>query len=69
MKIKWSDHKPSPGSDAAVEVGCTCPVMDNAHGNGVPWPREDGKDPKDYPSFWINESCPIHTLGKEPKNA
>ena len=23
-----------PGSDAAVEQGCTCPVIDNQHGAG-----------------------------------
>ena len=25
---------PPPGSDAAVALGCTCPVLDNAHGRG-----------------------------------
>lgn len=23
---------PNPGSDAAIKMGCTCPVLDNAHG-------------------------------------
>ena len=26
---------PNPGSDAAIEAGCTCPVLDNGHGKGV----------------------------------
>lgn len=25
---------PPPGSDAAIQFGCTCPVLDNAHGKG-----------------------------------
>lgn len=28
------DTPPSPGSDAAIAKGCTCPVSDNAHGKG-----------------------------------
>jgi hypothetical protein len=39
--------KPSPGSDAALDLGCTCPVMDNGHGRG--------KGP-----FWKDEDCPLH---------
>ena len=46
----------NPGSDEAIEKGCTCPVLDNAHGNGA---RGD-------PNFWISEDCPIH--GKVNKN-
>jgi len=38
----------SPGSPAAVEAGCTCPVLDNAHGEGI------------RGAFWINDDCPIH---------
>ena len=26
-----------PGSDAAIEHGCTCPRMDNGHGKGFLW--------------------------------
>lgn len=25
---------PNPGSDKARELGCICPVLDNAHGRG-----------------------------------
>lgn len=28
---RWSP----PGSDAAVDAGCTCPIMDNARGPGL----------------------------------
>ena len=55
-----SDDKPNPGSQEAVDQGCTCPRIDNAWGRGVPWPREDGKDPEKYPSFWETEDCPVH---------
>jgi len=37
----------NPGSDKAIELGCTCPVLDNNHGRGSgPW--------------WYSESCPYH---------
>lgn len=38
---------PNPGSDEALELGCTCPVLDNGHGRGAG-------------PFWINEGCPVH---------
>ena len=40
--------KPNPGSDAALALGCTCPVLDNAHGR-----HDDGL-------FWIAADCPVH---------
>lgn len=40
---------PNPGSDAALALGCTCPVIDNGHGRGL--------DPR---GFWITEGCPVH---------
>ena len=40
---------PNPGSDEALDLGCTCPVLDNGHGRG----RGDGQ-------FWIMEDCPLH---------
>lgn len=39
---------PNPGSDAAIDAGCTCPVLDNAHGRGV-----NGL-------YWIAANCPLH---------
>lgn len=44
--------KPNPGSDEAIEAGCRCPVLDNRCGQGAYWGG--------FPSFWINDKCPIH---------
>ena len=41
-------NTPPPGSDEAIALGCTCPVLDNGHGK-----RTDGL-------FWICEDCPLH---------
>lgn len=42
-----------PGSDAALDAGCTCPVLDNGHGRGR---GGDG-----YRYGWIVvEGCPLH---------
>jgi hypothetical protein len=38
---------PNPGSDGAIEMGCTCAVLDNGHGKG------NGP-------FWITGGCPVH---------
>ena len=55
LKVTIGDTKPpSPGSDAAIERGCICPVMDNARGAG--WRYIPGK-PR---VFVINEGCPLH---------
>ncbi len=45
---------PTPGSYVAGKMGCTCPVVDNAHGRGACM-DEHGK-----PQFWIAEDCPLH---------
>lgn len=51
--------KPNPGSKEAVDMGCTCPVIDNHHGKGVPVGKGGA------PLFWHSENCPIH--GKDAK--
>jgi len=51
----------TPGSRQALEAGCWCPILDNAYGRGMPWPRDDNLDPEKHPSFWIAEGCPVHT--------
>ena len=44
---------PKPGSDIAIEQGCTCPVLDNGHGKGR---LGDGEK-----FGWvINHGCPLH---------
>ena len=47
---------PNPGSKEAIRQGCVCPILDNAHGQGI----------KNGTQFWINSECPIH--GKEAYN-
>jgi hypothetical protein len=47
---------PKPGSDAAIEAGCTCPVLDNHHGHGFVMGGET--------VFWISEKCPLHCKTK-----
>jgi hypothetical protein len=44
------NHK--PGSPQAVADGCKCPVLDNHHGKGVPYPSG--------PAWYVNEDCPLH---------
>lgn len=51
---------PNPGSDAAIEAGCTCPVLDNNHGAGV------GKGADGTPLFWYNSGCPVHCATEAP---
>ena len=47
---------PPPGSDEAVEHGCTCPRMDNGYGRG--WAGR----------YWITEGCPLHSPTKEQEH-
>ena len=47
---------PNPGSDEAIEQGCTCPVMDNNHGEGM----GEGR-------FWIASDCKLHGHGVKAK--
>jgi len=51
--------RPNPGSDEAVAAGCTCAVMDNRHGQGIP--------SKDGPLFWISGDCPLHARAVQEK--
>jgi hypothetical protein len=48
---------PPPGSDAAIAKGCTCPVLDNAHGKGY----------MGIPGTYVyGGACPLHTILDEP---
>lgn len=42
-----------PGSDAALDAGCTCAVIDNRRGRGQP----DGKGGL---LFHVSGDCPMH---------
>lgn len=44
---------PNPGSDEALDLGCTCPVLDNSHGYGYKG------------IFVMNGPCPIHGVKNE----
>jgi len=54
-------HDLTPGSDAAIEYGCTCPRMDNNHGEG--W-AVDG-----LRHWWIAQDCPLHGWKDEESDA
>ncbi len=55
MKPERSTVKLNPGSDEAIEQGCTCAVLDNCHGAGFPF--------RGAVCFYITEDCPIHGNG------
>ena len=46
---------PTPGSDKAIELGCTCAVLDNCR--GAEW---FGK----VHGFWVTGGCPVHDKKK-----
>jgi len=48
----------SPGSNKAVENGCTCPVHDNSNGEGF------GMDTDGVKLFYVRGECPVHDNGK-----
>jgi hypothetical protein len=50
MDIK-KEKTPNAGSDEAVDLGCTCPIMDNEYGKGY-MGMED--------VFVFNTQCPLH---------
>lgn len=51
MELDLSNKPPAPGSDAAIAKGCTCPVLDNAHGRGY----------MGNPGLYVmTEGCPLH---------
>lgn len=45
---------PAPGSDAALDLGCVCSVLDNGHGRGAYISREG------VPQYWMDVACPLH---------
>lgn len=57
--------KPLPGSPDAVKIGCTCPVLDNAHGRGIPVTTDEGEI---QTAFWIDGTCPVHGAKEEAKD-
>jgi len=51
---------PPPGSPEAVAAGCTCPVLDNAHGRGAIIRDSTGRAQPNEPLYWITAGCPVH---------
>ena len=51
--------KLNPGSTEAIEEGCTCPVLDNCHGKGIPMTEHD-----EDMAFWITAGCPLHGIAE-----
>ena len=47
---------PNPGTQDAIDMGCTCPVIDNHYGKGTPLDDDGGV------AFWYVQECPIHGL-------
>lgn len=45
-------ERPTPGSREAIDLGCTCPVMDNDGGRGFVINGET--------CFWFTQGCPVH---------
>jgi len=50
---------PAPSSPEAIALGCSCPRMDNANGEGSGYRADDGT-----PLYWIDAGCPLHGVGK-----
>jgi hypothetical protein len=57
-------NKPNPGSEEAIQQGCLCPVLDNAHGKGIPMP---GKNGEIQTAFWMSGDCPLHGFNARGK--
>lgn len=52
---------PNPGSGAARNLGCVCPVVDNKYGTGISHPNG--------PLFWISGECDLHGTGRKRNEA
>lgn len=47
------DDQPKPGSNEAIKLGCTCPVLDNGHGAGYMGQSH---------IFVYTAGCPVHPV-------
>jgi hypothetical protein len=52
----------TPGSDAAIAVGCTCPVIDNGHGKGY---MGGARNSSGATIFVYSQTCPLHGWAEE----
>jgi len=53
VDIKIDGRIPNPGSNEAIKMGCTCPIIDNRYGAGI-------KTDSGAVLFWYSEDCPVH---------
>ena len=44
---------PTPGSDAAIKMGCSCAIFDNNHGKGFNYGGQEG-------CFYMSADCGLH---------
>ncbi len=58
--MKADDKTPPPGSEAALDLGCLCPVMDNNYGRGFSLVGGE-------PQYWHGANCPLHGCKKDDK--
>lgn len=56
-QVSYREQDWNPGGTMARRQGCTCPVLDNHYGDGVPGPNG--------PQFWVDPSCPFHSITDE----
>lgn len=54
------EETPHPGSKEAIKMGCTCPVLDNHHGQGFTMGGET--------CFWMTRDCPVHNKPEVKKD-
>ncbi len=47
-----------PGSNEAIDNGCTCPILSNNNGAGSRLTNNDGE-----PMYWKSSDCPLHGYG------
>jgi len=52
--VRTASEMPTPGSDLALDQGCTCAVLDNAHGKGFQFGKDSGV------CFHMSSDCPLH---------
>ncbi len=53
----WLPNAPNPGSDAVLDLDCTCPVLANNHGH-----QGLGREGLLLGGWWITENCPLHDV-------
>lgn len=54
---------PAPGSQAARDAGCRCPIIDNGYGKGIYGGAI--REPDGSPAFWYVDDCPVHVAPTE----